>query len=134
MEEGKEAPSLRELVSQYYSEIVKNIDPERMAEWVITLERIKEAYPTLWNTSLSELEKLGESYPEETISMLHLFPPLAIMVTNYIDSRSKEEIETEGEVIIMAMSKVLHQLFHFVYVAGYTDGQRNPKNDVLSQA
>lgn len=131
-EDTNAAITLKKFVNRNYSELIKNIDAENIAKWFINLEQIEKIYQPLWSTPLSKFDELPEEYPEEARRMLLLFPNLAFNIAEYINTRSKEEIETQETEIINAILKVLLQLFNIVYMAGYIDGQRNPEKTVLS--
>jgi len=124
MEGFLETLTFKEMVTMYYSEVVKTMGPDKIAEWVQTLEKIKTAYPTLWNSPFVAIEQLTELCPEESRMILRLFPSLAIDVAEYVYERSEEEIEAEGKEIAAAAMQVLYKLFLVAYVAGHIDGQR----------
>ena len=126
MEEGQGNSTFREIVALHYSEVLKAMSPDKIAEWVQALEKMKAAYPTLWDSPLNEIEKLAELWPEEARIILRLFPSLVMDVAEYVNERSEEEIEAEGREITAAAMQVLYQLFLVAYMAGYLDGQRNP--------
>lgn len=139
MEERQESPSLKEIINAHYAPFAETISPEQLATWVQTLEKIKAAYPVLWNTPLTRLEKSVKLCPDEAVTLLSLLPPLIVVIKRSVGTECDVLEEVTAGVIGMKIDETIattlemfHQLCRALYLAGYIDGQRNPEKPVLS--
>lgn len=138
MEGSQNNLSLGAAFIQFYAPFAGECTPEQLAKWGGIIRELRKTYPA-WNTPLDQFERHIDSYPNEAITLLSLFPPLILETGRRVTVR--DDIAEQISRAIMGMGidrevadtiRIIQQLCLAIYSAGYSDGQQNPEKNVLS--